>query len=183
MYDWVMSMPDMLFLFVLALILFGPKRLPQIGREVGKFMAEFKRASNDFKYQLQREVEQIESTGTAPAQPAVADSPAAILPPTPPVTAETSVAAEIDAAQERLRQTARLAFEAQNFTLRPPEAPVVATQAPEAVSAVQPESGLPAAEASAATLALAPASPVATASHNPLSVSDPDPSNPATQNS
>ncbi len=47
----------MIFIFLLALILFGPKKLPEIGREIGKFLAEFKRASNSFKYQLQSEIE------------------------------------------------------------------------------------------------------------------------------
>ncbi len=39
----------MIFIFLLALILFGPKKLPEIARQIGKFMAEFKRASNTFQ--------------------------------------------------------------------------------------------------------------------------------------
>ncbi len=50
----------MLFIFLLALIIFGPKRLPEIGRQIGKFMAEFKRATNDFKYQIETEMRQLE---------------------------------------------------------------------------------------------------------------------------
>ena len=52
-----MSACEMIFIFLLALILFGPKKLPEMAREIGKFVAEFKRASNDFKYQLQSEIE------------------------------------------------------------------------------------------------------------------------------
>jgi len=54
----------MFFIFLLALIIFGPKKLPEIGRQIGKALAEFKRYSNDFKYQLESEVRQweIEST-------------------------------------------------------------------------------------------------------------------------
>ncbi|MGA3211459.1 MAG: Sec-independent protein translocase protein TatB [Terriglobales bacterium] len=51
---------EMLFLFFLALIIFGPKRLPEIGRQIGKALAEFRRASNEFKLQLETEMRQIE---------------------------------------------------------------------------------------------------------------------------
>ncbi len=57
MYDWTVWGFEMIFIFLLALILFGPKKLPEMAREVGKFVAEFKRASNDFKYQFQSEIE------------------------------------------------------------------------------------------------------------------------------
>src|SRR5438477_12270245 len=48
------------FLVVLGLLLFGPKKLPEIGRQIGKFMAEFKRASAEFQNQLNDEVRQLE---------------------------------------------------------------------------------------------------------------------------
>ena len=51
---------EMLFIFLLALILFGPKKLPEIGRQIGKALAEFRRASNEFKSQLEAEMRQIE---------------------------------------------------------------------------------------------------------------------------
>lgn len=50
----------MLFIFLLALIVFGPKKLPDLARQLGKIMAEFKRATNDFKYQLENEIEQLD---------------------------------------------------------------------------------------------------------------------------
>jgi len=46
---------EMIFLFFLALLLFGPKRLPEIVRTVGHFMNEFKRASNEFRSQIESE--------------------------------------------------------------------------------------------------------------------------------
>jgi sec-independent protein translocase protein TatB len=55
---------EMAFIFVLALIIFGPKKLPEIGRQIGKFMAEFRRASNEFKWQLESEMRQIEAEAT-----------------------------------------------------------------------------------------------------------------------
>ncbi len=53
------SLSELLFFFVLALMLFGPRRLPEIAREVGKMLAELKKASRDFQNQLQNELEQV----------------------------------------------------------------------------------------------------------------------------
>jgi sec-independent protein translocase protein TatB len=55
-----LGMPEMIFLVVIGLLLFGPKKLPEIGRQLGKFMAEFKRASNEFQAQLNDEVRKLE---------------------------------------------------------------------------------------------------------------------------
>lgn len=51
---------DTSFLFFLALLLFGPKKLPEIGRQIGKFMNEFKRASNEFRSQIEAEIATLE---------------------------------------------------------------------------------------------------------------------------
>ena len=56
-----LGMPEMIFIFLLALLLFGPKKLPQIGRELGKALNEFRRASNEFKNQLETEIAQVEA--------------------------------------------------------------------------------------------------------------------------
>jgi sec-independent protein translocase protein TatB len=50
------SFQDSIFLFVLALLLFGPKRLPVLARELGKWVGEFRRASNEFKMQMEEEL-------------------------------------------------------------------------------------------------------------------------------
>src|SRR5512146_2825476 len=55
-----LGFPEMAFIFLMALLLFGPKKLPEIGRQIGKALAEFKRASNEFKSQLETEIRQIE---------------------------------------------------------------------------------------------------------------------------
>lgn len=54
------SFQDSVFLFVLALLLFGPKKLPMLARELGKWVGEFRRASNEFKMQMDEEIRQIE---------------------------------------------------------------------------------------------------------------------------
>jgi sec-independent protein translocase protein TatB len=55
-----MSFSETVFLFVLALIIFGPKKLPEIARQVGKYMNEFKRASNEFKAQIEQEISNLD---------------------------------------------------------------------------------------------------------------------------
>lgn len=56
---------EMLFIFLLALIVVGPRRLPELARQFGRIMAEIKRASNDFQAQVQEEVRQLEIEETA----------------------------------------------------------------------------------------------------------------------
>ena len=55
-----LGMPEMIFIFLLALIIFGPKKLPEIGRQIGRALTEFKRASNEFKMQIEDEIRQLE---------------------------------------------------------------------------------------------------------------------------
>jgi TatA/E family protein of Tat protein translocase len=52
---------EMIFIFLLALLLFGPKKLPEIGRTVGKALTEFRRASNDLKATFDREMRTLEA--------------------------------------------------------------------------------------------------------------------------
>jgi Tat protein translocase TatB subunit len=49
--------PELFLIFVVALIVFGPRKLPEIGKSLGKMMAEFRRASNDFRNTIESEVE------------------------------------------------------------------------------------------------------------------------------
>jgi len=51
---------EMAFIFLLALIIFGPKKLPEIGRQIGRALNEFKRASNEFKAQIESEIAQLD---------------------------------------------------------------------------------------------------------------------------
>src|SRR5271169_4338072 len=74
-----MSFSETIFLFLLALIIFGPKKLPEIARQVGKYMNEFKRASNEFKAQIEQEIAHLE-----------VENKQTILPPAPPPEGATS---------------------------------------------------------------------------------------------
>jgi len=49
------GMPELILVFVIALIVFGPKRLPEIGRQIGKAVQQFKRATMDLKEALEQE--------------------------------------------------------------------------------------------------------------------------------
>ena len=55
-----LGMPEMIFILLLALVIVGPKKLPEVARQLGKFLAEFKRASNEFKHQIEAEMLNIE---------------------------------------------------------------------------------------------------------------------------
>jgi sec-independent protein translocase protein TatB len=72
-----LGFPEMTFLFVLALLIFGPKKLPEIGRQIGRALSEFKRASNEFKAQIESEINKID----------IEEPRQTILPPEPPMGA------------------------------------------------------------------------------------------------
>ncbi|MDG2041051.1 MAG: Sec-independent protein translocase protein TatB [Ilumatobacter sp.] len=71
------GMSELLIIFVIALIVFGPRKLPDLGRSLGKSLGEFKRASNDLRNTLEEEIHVEEQVAKPPPAPAVA---------TPPVT-------------------------------------------------------------------------------------------------
>ena len=82
-----MSLPDTIFIFGLALVIFGPKKLPEIGRQLGKLVLEFRRASNEFKMQIEEELRAAE---LADRQKQIAAPPVTPAPePTPEPTSET----------------------------------------------------------------------------------------------
>jgi sec-independent protein translocase protein TatA len=72
------GMPELIIIFVIALIIFGPRKLPELGRSLGKSLAEFKRASNELKSTLEEEIrieeQQQRSETVKPAVPAPAAS-------------------------------------------------------------------------------------------------------------
>ena len=79
------GMPELIIILVIALIIFGPRKLPELGRSLGKSIGEFKRASNELRSTLEEEIrieEQRDRTTTAAAAtPAAATPPSATPPP------------------------------------------------------------------------------------------------------
>jgi sec-independent protein translocase protein TatA len=63
-----LGFPELIFILVLALLIFGPKRLPEIGRTIGRGMAEFRKASNDLKRTINTELA-LDEPATPPARP------------------------------------------------------------------------------------------------------------------
>ena len=55
-----LGMPELLLIFVIALIVFGPKKLPDLGRSIGRAMAEFKKASEEFQDSVRSEMKEVE---------------------------------------------------------------------------------------------------------------------------
>jgi TatA/E family protein of Tat protein translocase len=51
---------EILFILALALLVFGPKRLPEVGRTLGRTLREFRRATSDLKHSVEREIGQLE---------------------------------------------------------------------------------------------------------------------------
>lgn len=67
-------MPDILFILVLALVIFGPKRLPEVARQVAKFLAQFRMMRDDVRRQIENELLKIELEEKE-KKPAVAPPP------------------------------------------------------------------------------------------------------------
>ena len=62
--------PELLLIFVVALIVFGPRKLPEIGKSLGRMLVEFRRASTDFKRTIEGEIEAERHTRQLPESPA-----------------------------------------------------------------------------------------------------------------
>jgi TatA/E family protein of Tat protein translocase len=84
-----LGIPELLVIFVVALLVFGPKRLPEIGRTLGKALGEFKKATDELKNTIEREVhveelKQLSTNVTPPAAEVVSrDEPVAAVPAVP----------------------------------------------------------------------------------------------------
>ena len=120
-----MSFSETIFLFFLALIIFGPKKLPEIARTVGKALNEFKRASNEFKAQIEQEISHLE-----------VENRQTILPPSPIPDGATSRSLN----PEPPATLAALTDEPIVSTTEPPGA----TEAVVSSASVSPENGSPA---------------------------------------
>ena len=77
------GMPELILIFVLALLIFGPKQLPEIGKQLGRALGELRRASEELKEGWAAEVAAVEEPpaptaagAAAPAEPAPAAPPA-----------------------------------------------------------------------------------------------------------
>jgi Tat protein translocase TatB subunit len=78
----MLSLPHLVVLFVVALVIFGPEKLPELARMLGKATADFRKMSGDFRYALEEEVRELErqtrvkeAAAAAAAHPALEPAP------------------------------------------------------------------------------------------------------------
>jgi sec-independent protein translocase protein TatA len=70
-----LGMPELIVIFVIALIIFGPRKLPELGRSLGRSLNEFKRASNELRNTLEEEVRVDEQREAAKQRADAAKAP------------------------------------------------------------------------------------------------------------
>ena len=91
------GMPELIIIFVIALVIFGPKKLPELGRSLGRSLSEFKKASTELRSTLEEEI-RIEEQKEAAAKAQTAAAPPTVSRGTPdggdhPVVARTDTPA------------------------------------------------------------------------------------------
>jgi sec-independent protein translocase protein TatB len=108
---------EMVFLFFLALILFGPKKMPEIGRQVARFLNEFRRASNEFRSQIESEINSLEHSSPKqqilpPLQAPLGSLANRIFNPPPPEKLEAAEDAAAEAAAVKAAAAESVAIKA-----------------------------------------------------------------------
>jgi sec-independent protein translocase protein TatA len=93
------GMPEMVVIAVIALIIFGPRKLPELGKSLGKSIAEFKRASNELKNTLEDEIrtEELQEARKSAQVPPSASVPATTSAPTSTSAPEGETTPRVDA--------------------------------------------------------------------------------------
>jgi sec-independent protein translocase protein TatB len=169
-----LGMWDTMIVMIMALVVFGPRRLPKIGRQIGKLMYEFRKASNDFRFQMEEEMRMAEEAdrrkreeeerqralaAAPPAQIEASTTPAET--PAAPAAEEYPAGSEPDssysyddAANEHYQQEAPVAETA-------PEAAPEAQPEPAPLRVQPPATGEPVPAASPTSRATAPPAPSA----------------------
>jgi len=136
-----LGLPEIIFIMVIALLIFGPKRLPEIGRTLGKGMAEFRKATNDLKQTITTELTIEDEQPARPRRVDLASVAPIVTPPAPrPLPAET-MARDAEGAQELAAAGAAAAAaydRAYGAGASSPSGPVVVADAGEAVAEIAP---------------------------------------------
>ena len=86
------GMPEMIIILVIALIIFGPRKLPELGKSLGRSLNEFKKASNELRSTLEEEI-RVEETREHTTAAASATPPAATPPPVDAATVSRTTSA------------------------------------------------------------------------------------------
>jgi len=128
----MLSIPHMIVVFIVVLVVFGPNKLPELARGFGKLMAEFRKASGDFKSAFEQEMREIERQNVVAERKKAADAAAAAAAAVPaqPATQATPAGTETTAVAGPAEDTR--ATEAQVSDGPTPE--LVVTPVPEAIA-------------------------------------------------
>jgi sec-independent protein translocase protein TatA len=94
------GMPELIIILVIALLVIGPHKLPELAKSLGKGLAEFKKATDDFQRNIQEESRKAEEKPAAPAEPVAA------APPPPEQVAAASPYVHVDATTPPAAQSA-----------------------------------------------------------------------------
>ncbi|HET9314419.1 MAG TPA: twin-arginine translocase TatA/TatE family subunit [Vicinamibacteria bacterium] len=119
--------PEIFLILVIALIVFGPRKLPEIGKTMGKMLAEFRKASSDFKRTIEDEVEAEKALpavaeGPAPVAVTAGPVPQPVLEPQPvPVPPQTPTVSRLEG--ERVQPPAAMETPSRLEPPAPPESP------------------------------------------------------------
>ena len=130
------GMADTFILMVLALVVFGPRRLPQIGRQIGKLMFEFRKASNDFKFQMEEELRAAEEADRRQREEAERQRVAALAAQSQASVSAPAQTVEASADIGAVEPPATSTYPEQY----PAEAPSTSAEATEAAPTIQPPS-------------------------------------------
>ncbi len=114
------GLPEMGLIMIVALLVFGPKKLPEVGRGVAKTINEFKKASKDFELELKKEVDSVEKSVVEPMK-ATLEKPRALAP-------DSGDTASSNTASSKLEPTEATIVDATNI----PEVPLDSSDAPAA---------------------------------------------------
>lgn len=87
-----LGFPELIIIFVVALLVFGPRKLPELGRSLGKGLSEFKRASYDLRHTLDDEIRDEERRSAL-------NTPEPLSSTTPATTPEAAMAASVHDAE------------------------------------------------------------------------------------
>jgi sec-independent protein translocase protein TatB len=115
-----MGFSETIFLFFLALVIFGPKKLPEIARQVGKALNEFRRASNEFKAQIESEISQLEMENRQQILPPSTPPKGAVA--AAPLTLEPAVSPQLSSSQLSVEPSSEPGSSEHTATVKAPDA-------------------------------------------------------------
>jgi sec-independent protein translocase protein TatB len=132
----MLSIPHMIVVFIVVLVVFGPNKLPELARGFGKLMAEFRKASGDFKNAFEQEMREIERQAAVAERKKAADAAAAAAAaaPSQPATQATPAGTETAGVSDVSADTRTTEGQVPTQVSDAPAPELVVTPVPEAIA-------------------------------------------------